>query len=171
MNSLPEHISTKTALLDEIIAERKLIETVLDRIGGELGEDQLVLPILHDHWSVKDTFAHITEWELAMIKCLKTSLSGETVDWPPFGMSAEQVNQINTEWYQRNKRKPLGQVLDESQDSYILVLETIRSVTENDLFKPERFSWLEGKPFWPIIAANTCWHYKEHRHIFEKLLL
>jgi hypothetical protein len=85
-------------------------------------------------------------------------------------MSEEQVNQINTEWHLKNKRKSLGQVMDESQDSYKVVMDTIRRVTENDLFNPERFIWLEGKPFWPIVAKNTCWHYKEHREVFEQLV-
>jgi hypothetical protein len=170
MAGLPEEITTKTALLDEILTERKLFETSVDRIGEKLGVDQLVLPILHDHWSVKDTYAHITEWELAMIRCLNNSLRGRVPERPPFGLSEDQVHQTNIEYYQKNRRKSLGHVLDESQDSFELVLQRIRLTKDSDLFDPGRFIWLEGRPFWPIITANTSCHYKEHRLILQKLL-
>lgn len=171
MTGLSEEITNKTALLDEILTERKLFETLLDRIGEKLGVDQLVLPILHDRWSVKDTYAHITEWELAMIRCLKHSLRGKVPERIPFGMSENQVHQTNIEYFQKNRRKPMGHVLDESQDSFELVLQTIRLANDSDLFDPGRFDWLEGHPFWPIIAANTCYHYKEHRLILQNLLI
>lgn len=126
--------------------------------------------ILQDGWSIKDSLAHITEWELAMIRCLNTSLHGEIPNQPLFGLPEEEVIQINAEYYQRNIRIPIGQVLDEAQDSYQLILVTMRRVTEYDLFEPRRFDWLAGKPFWPIVAANTCWHYEEHREEFENAI-
>jgi len=70
--------------------------------------------ILQDGWSIKDSLAHITEWELAMIRCLNTSLRGEIPNQPPFGLPEEEVIQINAEYYQRNIRIPIGQVLDEA---------------------------------------------------------
>lgn len=105
-----------------------------------------------------------------MIRCLNTSLTGETPNQPPFGLPDEEVIQLNANYYQQNKNKPVGQVTDEAQDSYQLILETMQRVSEIDLFDPRRFTWLEDKPFWPIVAANTCWHYEEHREIIEKVL-
>ena len=60
---------------------------------------------------------------------------------------------------------------DEAQDSYQLILGTIQRVSEIYLIDPRRFAWLEGKPFWPIVAENTCWHYGEHRVIIEKAII
>ena len=94
----------------------------------------------------------------------------EIPNQPPFGMHEEVVNQINADYYQQNKHKPIGQVTDESQDSYQLLLDTMQRVSENDLLDPRRFDWLAGKPFWPIVAANTCWHYEEHRVLIENAL-
>ena len=105
-----------------------------------------------------------------MIRCLNTSLQGKTPNKPPFGLPEEEINQFNAEYYQQNKHKPIGQVTDESQDSYQLFLGTLQRVSENDLFDGRRFDWLAGKPFWPIVAANSCWHYEEHRGTIEKAL-
>lgn len=170
MDSLPDEFHNKNELLEKINSERKLLYKSLDRIGRDLSYHFSEKPILHDGWSIKDTIAHITEWELAMIRCLNTSLQGKTPNKPPFGLPEEEINQFNAEYYQQNKHKPIGQVTDESQDSYQLFLGTLQRVSENDLFDGRRFDWLAGKPFWPIVAANSCWHYEEHRGTIEKAL-
>jgi hypothetical protein len=92
-----------------------------------------------------------------MIRCLNTSLRGETPNQPPFGLPEDEVDQINADFYQQNKNKPIGQVTDEAQDSYQLILNTMQNVSEIDLFDRQRFNWLSGESFWPIVAANTCW--------------
>ena len=170
MDSLPDEFHNKNELLEKINSERNLLYNSLDRIGRDLSYHFSEKPILHDGWSIKDTIAHITEWELAMIRCLNTSLKGETPNQPPFDLSEEEVNQINADYYQQNKHKPIGQVLDEAQDSYQMILGMMQRVSDDDLFDLRRFDWLEGKPFWPIVAENTCWHYEEHRVIIEKAL-
>ena len=170
MDALPEKYLTKNELLEKIISERKLFYNSLDRIGRDLSYHFSEKPILHDGWSIKDTIAHLTEWELAMVRCFNTSLRGETPNQPPFGLHEEEVNQINADYYQQNQHKPIGQVLDEAQDSYQLISGMMQRVSDDDLFDPRRFDWLEGKPFWPIVAENTCWHYEEHRVTIEKAL-
>jgi len=171
MDRLPDEFHNKDELLEKIISERKLLDFSLDRIGRDLSIHFSEKPILHDGWSIKDTIAHITEWELTMIRCLNTSLNDEIPNQPLIGLLEEEVDQINANYYQQNKHKPIGQVTDEYQDSYQLILETMQTVSENDLFDPQRFDWLDGKPFWPIVAANTCWHYGEHRAIIEKAII
>jgi hypothetical protein len=170
MHILPDCFYSKTELLDKIVEERRLFFQPLDVIGRDVSIYQAESPILQNGWSIKDTIAHITEWELSMIRCLKTSLRGEVPNQIPYELPDDEVGQINAAYYRRNKRKPLGQVIDESQDSYLLILDTIQRVSEEDLFDPHRFGWLAGKPFWPIVATNTCWHYEQHRTIFENAL-
>ena len=170
MDSLPDEFHNKNELLEKIISERNMLISLLDRIGRDLSMHFMEKPILHDGWSIKDSIAHITEWELAMIRCLNRSLKDETPNQPPFGLSEKEVIQINADYYQQNKHKPIGQVTDESHDSYQVILGTMQRVSENDLFDPQRFDWLDGKPIWPIVAANTCWHYEEHRAEFENAL-
>ena len=157
-------------MLDNISSERKFLISLLDRIGRDLGMHFMETPIFHDGWSIKDNIAHITECELAMIRCLNSSLKGETPQHIPFGLPEEEENKINAYYFQQNKHKPIGQVTDEAYDAYQLVIGKIKRVSEDDLFDPRRFDWLAGKPFWPIVASNTCWHYKEHRVTIKNAL-
>lgn len=133
MDSLPDIFHNKDELLENINSERKLLYSSLDRIVRGLSYHFSEKPILHDCWSIKDTVAHITEWELAMIRYLNTSLQGETPNLAPFGLPEEEVNQINVEYYQQNQDKPIGQVLDEAQDSYQMILGRMRRVSDDDL--------------------------------------
>ena len=114
METPQEQFHNKSELLDRIIEERKSFYLQLDVIGRDVSIYHSELPILHDGWSIKDVIAHVTEWELAMIRCLKTALRGETPERLPFDLPDDEVDQINAAYYQRNKRKPLGQVIDES---------------------------------------------------------
>ena len=38
------------------------------------------------------------------------------------------------------------------------------------LFDAEHFAWREGRPLWFMVAANTYWHYAEHREHLEQWL-
>lgn len=166
MNGLLNQFSTKQQLIDSVKAERENF----DHLIGNINLGLMSSPILDHKWSVKDTLAHITSWEQAMIDWLQVSLQGEVPDRPAFGLSNEVINQINEQYFLENANKTLEQVLDESQTSYRMVLETLQMVTEDDLFNQNRFAWLEGNPFWPIVAANTCWHYAEHGEVLERWL-
>ena len=103
MDSLPDEFHNKNELLEKINSERKLLYNSLDRIGRDLSYHFSEKPILHDGWSIKDTIAHIIEWELAMIRCLNASLKGETPIQPPIGLPEEEeikltrvtINKIN----------------------------------------------------------------------------
>jgi hypothetical protein len=35
--------------------------------------------------------------------------------------------------------------------------------TPEDDFDPHRFPCRNGEPLWKTVAANTWWHYEEHR--------
>ena len=74
MDALPDIFHTKDELLEKINFERKLLYKSLDRIGRDLSYHFSEKPILPDGWSIKDTIAHITECELAMIRCLNSLL-------------------------------------------------------------------------------------------------
>jgi hypothetical protein len=43
------------------------------------------------------------------------------------------------------------------------VIAALGRMPEADLFDGSRFAWRQGDPIWHMIAANTWWHYREHR--------
>jgi hypothetical protein len=118
-------------------------------------------------WSVKDLLAHITVWEQRMVGWVAESLRDRVPQQLPSGMTWDDLDQWNEQTYRESRDKPLDQVLTEFDRSYSQALEAVKAAPETELIDPDRFPWREGKPLWHMVAANTCWHYKEHREEIE----
>jgi len=152
---------TRHELLDQIRAERGRLEETLAR----LTHAQMLLPGVDGEWSVKDALAHISTWERWMIHWTNSLLRGEKPDTP----EPWDVERMNAGTYARVKEIPLADVLEEFRLSYWDVLVLTESLSEEQLQIVHADTWPMG-PLWTGIAANTNWHYKEHRTDIQKWL-
>ena len=150
---------TKPKILDLIKAERKLLE---DQLEG-LTEEQLLQPTLEGGWSIKDIMAHIITWERLMVQWLDATMRGEIPQMLPAGLTWDDLDIWNERTFSENKELPLPEVISNFHSSYRIAFETAEGLSEEDLINPDRFEWREGKPLSIIVAANTYWHYTEHR--------
>lgn len=160
---MDEHIDSmnKTELLQQIRDERGALEEVLTR----LTTDQMLLPGVDGEWSVKDALAHISAWEQRMLNWIGSHLRGELPQVPlPW-----DVERMNAETYAQVKDKSLTQVLEEFHQSYQESLALAERLTEAQLQTQYLDTWPMG-PLWLGVAANTNFHYKEHRCDIEKWL-
>jgi hypothetical protein len=155
-----EHIA-KPELLVQIRTERKRLEEVL----AALTPDQMLQPGVNGEWSVKDILAHISAWEQRMLSWIGSHLRGEAPDVPlPW-----DVERMNAEAYAQVKDRPLAEVLKEFLQSYREALALAESLSEEQLRTEYTDNWPMG-PLWTGVAANTNWHYKEHREAMEAWL-
>ncbi len=160
MNSQIEKM-TRHELLDQIRTERGRLEETLAR----LTHAQMLLPGVDGEWSVKDALAHISAWERRMISWVGSHLHGEEPDIPlPW-----DVERMNAETYAQVKDKPLAEVLEEFRLSYWDSLALAESLREEQLQTVYADTWPMGS-LWTGVAANTNWHYKEHRTDIQKWL-
>ncbi len=144
---------TKIEFLDTLRAERARIEAAL----GKQTETQLTHRAAPDQWSLKDTLAHLTYWEQYMLERVQRALLGETPRW----VTDEEEPEVNARVFERNKERPLAEVLADLHRSLAEVLEQVESMSEADLTDPNRFAWMKGKPLWSYIANEA---YGEHYH-------
>jgi hypothetical protein len=152
---------TKHILLDQIRSERGQLEETLAR----LTHAQMLLPGVDGEWSVKDALAHISAWERRMISWIGSHLRGEEPTIPlPW-----DVERMNAETFTQVKDLPLAEVLKEFRISYWDSLALSESLSEEQLQTVYADTWPMG-PLWTGVAANTNWHYKEHRRDIEKWL-
>lgn len=165
---MTEHIEpeSKRELLEIMQGERSRFDAVV----GKLTEAQLQEPGIEGGRSVKDILAHITAWEQRMIRWAGEATAGLIPQRPAPGMTWDDLDQLNEQTYLENMDKTLADVLLASASSYAHVLKTVQALTESDLFNGSRFAWRDGDPMWHMVAANTWWHYKEHREQIEAWL-
>lgn len=149
-----------------IQGERRELERVLD----QLDEDQWVRPGLEGDRSAKDILAHITTWERRMLGWLDESDRGLVPERPAPGMTWDDLDRLNELTYAEHKDKPLVLILEEAEASHAQVLLAVGRMTDADLFDGAHFVWRRGDPMWHMVAANTWWHYLEHRHQLEAWL-
>lgn len=159
--SEPIEYDGKNKLLASIRAERDLLEETLARLTPE----QMLQPGASGGWTVKDVLAHISAWERRMIHWTGSHLRGELPDVPlPW-----DVERMNAETHARFKDKPLAEVMEEFHVSYRDSLALAESLNEEQLQTEYTDTWPMA-PLWLGVAANTHWHYKEHRESIEAWL-
>lgn len=143
----------KLTFIDEI---RKAREEWLSLIA-EVGKPRMTEPGLPGGWSVKDVIAHITWYEREMIGMLKAmALVGSDLWQLPH-------DERNVPIYEKNRDRPLEEVLSEAEQVYAQLFEAIASLSEDELSDPSHFRDMpsEWTP-WDVIAGNTHEHYHQH---------
>jgi hypothetical protein len=160
MNNQIENMS-RQELLDQIRAERGYLENILTYLSNA----QMLLPGVDGEWSVKDALAHISAWERRMIKWVRSLQNDEVPDIPlPW-----DVDRMNADTFSQVKDRSLTEVLEEFHHSYSESMELAESLSEEQLQTIYSDTWPIG-PLWTGIAANTSWHYKDHRSDIQKWL-
>ena len=153
-----EEQMSKEKLIEEIQIEHLHLESTLDKISRQ----QMVTPGVMDDWTVKDLLAHITVWELRMIRWLEQTVRDEVPEMLPPGMTWDDLDRWNEQTYQKHRHRDLDEVLADFELSYPQALSAAQDISEEDLIDPDRYAWRDGRPLWVMVAANTSWHYKEH---------
>jgi uncharacterized protein (TIGR03083 family) len=155
--------TNRADLLRQIENERAALEQLL----ATLAEAQMIEPALDGGWSIKDVLAHIAAWESMMVEWVEASLRDETPDRPVSG--DDWVDSLNDSLYGRYQAMPLADVRSLFASAYERAYETASGLSEAELFEPDRFAWRGGSPLVVLVAANTCWHYREHREQIAKI--
>ena len=145
----------KVDLLKDIQTERRR----LDKTLSSLPEDQFMLPGVVGEWSIKDVLAHLAEWERLFLDWYRCGIEGRSPDVQPAGMSKAAIDQLNQDFYARNRFRPLQDVLADFNASYQEIYQTIQAIPEADMFSSGRYAWTDRWVLADYITGNTCSHY------------
>ncbi len=157
MNEQVEQLS-KSELLHQIRTQRLQLEKTL----AHLTPGQMLQSGVSGKWTVKDVLAHISAWERFMLSWAGSHLRGE----PPQVPLPWDVERMNAGIYARAKDLTLAEVLEEFHQSYREALALSENLSEEQLQTIYTDTWPMG-PLWTGVAANTIWHYQEHRQSIE----
>jgi len=153
----------KQDLIQRIRDERNKLTALL----GNISENEMLIPLEEDGWSVKDHVAHIIVWEKRMVEWLDVVERGDVPQQLPPGMTWDDLDRWNEQTFEENRERELKEVLadfDHIADEVVLAVEAI---PENLLMRADSLAWRSSSPLWEMVAANTFWHYPEHREAIE----
>ena len=146
----------KAQMLERIQTERRRLEKNLT----SLPEAVLVEKGVLGDWSIKDIMAHLVDWEQRFLGWYQAGLRGEIPQTPAPGLTWEDLDQLNQDIYNRNRNRPLESIMAEFDSSYDQVMQTIRAIPEEEIFRPGVFAWTGNSNLATFILANTANHYR-----------
>ncbi len=144
---------TVPQMLELMQSERKAWDALL----GRLGEPRMELAGLEGDWSAKDLVAHITWFEREMVELIQS----RRLDGSDLWLLPQDAR--NATIYQEFKHIPLHEVLAESRLVFDDLLAATKTLSDDELTDPDRFTNMppEWEP-WRIIADNSYDHYRQH---------
>lgn len=153
----------KQDLIQKISDERSGLRGLL----GSLSEDEMLIPMDDDSWSVKDHVAHIVIWEKRLVEWLNVVERGEVPRQLPPGMTWDDLDRWNEQTFEENRERELTEVLDDFNRYAEEVNKAVEAIPEDLLMGADSLEWRSGSPLWEMVAANTFWHYPEHRETIK----
>jgi uncharacterized protein (TIGR03083 family) len=161
---------TKAGLMARIDRSRSALEAAL----AGATETQLATPGAGG-WSVKDHLAHLATWEQSLLALLEGRPRYASIGVDRVTQETAGVDALNALIDERNKDRPLTEVLDLFHRSHEEVLASIAPLTDVDLLRPYSHYQPDDPPFNPDpvvgwIAGNTYEHFDEHLTSIRSLL-
>lgn len=157
---------SKQALIDQILEERKKLETAL----ASLDPRELTEPgVWGDGWSIKDLMAHLVEWEQMLLRWYRESAAGGVPEVPAPGYTWRETPALNQAIWKKHAERSLAAVRRDFASSYRETLETVREIPEEVLLNPGAMPW-SNTPLASYVAANTCSHYRTANKILRRWL-
>ena len=149
----------KQDLIQRIREERDRLRTLF----GNLAEKDMLIPVEEGGWSVKDLIAHIVIWEKRMVEWLDVVERGKVPQQLPPGMTWDDLDRWNEQTFEENRERELTEVLADFTHFAKEVVRAVEAIPEELLMPADSLTWRSGSPLWEMVAANTFWHYPEHR--------
>ena len=153
----------RTTLLNMLRENRATFERLL----AQISEKRMLEPMEKDQRSGKDIVAHTTGWEQRLLGWLQAAARGETPQVPETGATWDDLDRLNAQTYDQNRNRFLQEIMAESHRSFQQLLEQVQAFSDEELFEPHRFAWLdeerEGKALWERIVKGPGYcHYQDH---------
>ncbi len=147
--------TNKKILLEQIQIEH---QNLLDRISL-LSEEEITRHHETYGYAIKDVLAHLSAWEQLVVGWYRAGVKGEQPHLPLDGYNWRQIPELNQMFYQRDRQKPLADILRGFHASYAEILAIVQSVDEAEMFTPEIYPWTNKNAMGTYFVSATCSHY------------
>ena len=116
------------------------------------GEERIARGTL-EHWSAKDTIAHIATWNSRLAKNIHTVSVGQT---PTRGF--DDFDEENKKIFEEHQDRSWDDIVNLAETAHQAILEKVAFLKDSDLQSVEFLPWQEGRPLWKQIAGSVYIH-------------
>ncbi len=149
----------RAALIDRIEETRERWR----RLVADVGPERCERPGAMGEWTFKDTAAHMTAWRRRTVLRLEAAARGDQAPAPPWaedlGPDEEETDTLNAWLHDRDKDRPLAEVLAEADGVYDAFIASVRTLPIDQATDPSRFDWMEGIA---LVDGDFSGHLAEH---------
>jgi uncharacterized protein (TIGR03083 family) len=156
-----ETLPSKATLLENMQAGWDKLQAYIQ----SLTEAQLTGPTDAAGWTGKDHLIHLAVWEGGVVALLNRQSRREYMGIDEATWASDGFDAANAIIQQRHKDMPLADVLNTLRDTHQRMVETIESLSEEDLRRPYSAYDPTSDSDSPVInrvIGNTYEHYAEH---------
>jgi Protein of unknown function (DUF1706) len=116
-------------------------------LAAEVGRERMLEPGPMGEWTFKDLAAHLAAWRSTRIPMIEAVGRGETVPAAPWpgGMTGD-FDAINAWFHERDRDRPLDDVLAEYDGSFARLAAAIEALPETVAHDPNALPWAGGTP-------------------------
>ena len=144
----------------QILTESRKEYEALERFLSSLSPEEMLEPGMLGEWSVKDVLAHLYEWEQMVLGWLAAGQSGETPHVPAEGYKWSQLPALNDEIREKHSARSLDEMMKMYHESYKQIMETIDNLSEETLFIPGLYPWMNKNTLAAYFVSCTSSHYR-----------
>ena len=122
-------------------------------------------------WIPKDNLANLTEWmKVLRVYHLDLRPPHVVLGVPEEVTKGWDMEIINPVLFERNRNRPLQEVLTELKSVYAELLNKLGSMTYEELLMPRHADDPEKRPVLLWVLGDSTDHFAEHRATIEKML-
>ncbi len=147
--------TSKVALTE---AANRELAALQDEVAA-LTPEQMTEPDIVGPWSVKDTFAHLTEWHQLALGWYEAGLRGEQPKLPAPGFKWNQTPALNAQIYEQYRDRPLDDVMGSFERSHAATMDVINALSNEVLFGPSQYAWTGKNTLGTYFVSTTSSHY------------
>ena len=134
----------KNELLNWLQEENRQWQAFLDQIGLA----RMDQPGVNGDWSIKDIIAHLAGWNRRLVAQLQAAHHREPKPAPPWPAQLQTDDEINAWIFQSNCRRPVDEVLEESDLLLQQLFALIEALPEDCQIEAEgHLVWVDDRRF------------------------
>ncbi len=96
-----------------------------------IGQERMIQSGINGEWAMRDIIAHLTGWQLKLVNQFIAAMNGELEPPSPWPEERKSEDDINAWIYETNRKKELGQVLEDARQVHEKMRDAINNLPDD----------------------------------------